>query len=176
VDHPELAVAMLYVREGHDVTSLRELPGRGRTADFLVCGTPLEVKSWLPIGLRAEPPQATSVANKLLQSRGQGSTAVLWGPSSGLNETTARAGYKLFCARAAERGLGKLRSVRIIGKGFDISLAPSLDVRRADRLGPLKPGPGQPRLPQVALRQPGPVRQRPTQLAQRATRPPRLVM
>ena len=127
--HSELAVALLLAEEGHDVRTVAELRGR-RNPDLLACGTPVEVKAFESLERRAgRVPTAKHVANKLLDARGQGALAVVWGLESGLTQAAARSGYRLFRERAAEQGLGLLRSARIVGKGFDLSFSLVEDLR-----------------------------------------------
>ncbi|HTW09184.1 MAG TPA: hypothetical protein VME46_16885 [Acidimicrobiales bacterium] len=127
--HEELAVARLYQAEGHGVRTLAERRG-ARTADLLVCGVPVEVKSFRSVAERGGvPPSAKSVANKLLDARGQGVVAVIWATNSGLRPETAHAGYEMFCQKAADDGLEKLRAVRMVGEGWDLSRNAVLDMR-----------------------------------------------
>jgi hypothetical protein len=122
VSHEELGAAEVLVAEGHHVRTVAERRGV-RTSDLIACGTSVEVKSFQALGERGgRPPGVRSVANKILDARGQGAVAVLWAGQSGLSETTARAGYGMFCQRALDEGLGRLRAVRVIGAGFDFSV------------------------------------------------------
>jgi hypothetical protein len=130
VGHAELAVAELLAKEGHHVRSLPEGRGPGRTADFLACGTLVEAKSFVTVAEReGRLPSAESVANKMLNARGQGAVAVIWAVGSGLSEAVARSGYLMFCQRAMSEGLGRLRSVRVVGEGFDVRFEPVADLR-----------------------------------------------
>jgi hypothetical protein len=132
VSHAELAVADLLVREGHRARSLPDGRGRGRTPDFLVCGVTVEAKSFESLSQRGgRPPSAASVANRIIDASGQGSVAVLAGGESGLSEATVRSGYLLFCQQATAIGLGRLRWVRAVGEGFDITFDPVADLRAA---------------------------------------------
>lgn len=129
--HEELAVAHALVAEGHHVRTVAERTG-ARSPDLFACGVAVEVKSFLSLDDRqGRAPSAKSVANKLLDARGQGDVAVVWGRGSGLTEATARAGYRFFCEKALEGGLGRLKAARIIGNGFDISFRPQAEIRLA---------------------------------------------
>ena len=137
--HSELAVGMLLAGEGHDVRTVSEEKGR-RTADMTACGIPVEVKAFDTFQQRrGRPPRAEHVANKLLDARGQGAIAVIWGRASGLTEAAARAGYDLFCSQCARSGLGRIRSVRLLGRGFDISFRPAAEAPRRT-VGPARAG------------------------------------
>ena len=119
LDHPEHAVAQLLVGEGHDVRSLREARGRGRTPDLLVCGRGVEVKSWDPLELRGgRPPAARSVVNKLLDGGGQAAAVVLFGQGSGITPATVRRGLTLY---AGHKHGSRVTSARVLGDGFDLS-------------------------------------------------------
>ncbi len=127
--HDELAAAQILVAEGHQVRTVAERQG-ARTADLDACGTSVEVKGFQALEQRGgRPPGTPSVANKILDARGQGAVVMVRAGESGLTRTTAQAGYALFCDRAAETGLGRLRAVRVLGKDFDISLGPVADVQ-----------------------------------------------
>lgn len=137
--HEELAVAKLLVAAGHRVRTVPESRG-ARSPDLMACGVGVEVKSFQSLALRGgRPPTAEGVANKLLDARGQGALAVIWGPTSGLAEATARSGFNLFCQKAAASGLGRLRDARIVGPDFDFSLSAVAAVRLAP--GATKPAP-----------------------------------
>jgi hypothetical protein len=132
---------MLLAGEGHDVRTVAEQEGR-RTADMTACGIPVEVKAFDTLQRRGgRPPRAEQVANKLLDARGQGAVAVIWGPASGLTEAAARAGYELFCRQCAGSGLGRIVSVRLLGRGFDISFRPAAAARRQEAAQASQPGP-----------------------------------
>jgi hypothetical protein len=160
--HDELAVAQVLVAEGHQVHTVAERKG-ARTPDLMACGTSVEVKAFQSLEQRGgRPPSARSVANKILDARGQGAIAVVRGGDSGLTRATAQAGYAVFCERALEKGLGQLRAVRVLGKDFDISLAAVADVRlarqarqgvRPDNPPRPSPGPGsgRPGRPQLSI-------------------------
>lgn len=132
VDHPEYAVAQLLVREGHHVRSLPERAGSGKTSDFVACGVMVEVKAFQSLSERhGRPPSAEGVVNKLVTASEQGAVGVVWAGASGLSAASARAGYVMYCLHAVGHGLGRLRSVRVVGEGFDISFDPVADVRAA---------------------------------------------
>jgi hypothetical protein len=122
LSHEELAVASLLAEEGHRVRALPERPGAGPVADLEVCGTPVEVKSFLPLPDRqGRVPTARSVCNKLLGARAQAPTAVLYGKGSGLSEDAARAGVAEFAGKGQ---LGRITGVRVVGDGFDLAWPP----------------------------------------------------
>jgi hypothetical protein len=126
-------VAKVLVAEGHNVRTLLERKG-ARTPDLVACGTSVEVKAFQSLQQRdGRPPRPEHVANKMLDARGQGAVAVIWAGTSGLSQATAQAGYGLFCERAREKGLGRIRAVRVIGEGFDMSFKPSVDLSMARR-------------------------------------------
>lgn len=115
---------------GHQVRTVAERTG-ARTADLTACYTSVEVKGFQTLEQRGgRPPGARSVANKILDARGQGAVVVLRAGDSGLTKQTAQAGYALFCERAAQTGLGRLRAVRVLAKDFDLSLGAVADVRQ----------------------------------------------
>jgi hypothetical protein len=119
LSHAEFAVAGQLASEGHQVHALADRPGRGRTADLLVCGSPVEVKSWLSREQRGgHPPGARSVANKLLQAEGQAATVVLEGRGSGLSPAAARAGVAMYAGLPHR---GNVAAVRVLGDGFDLA-------------------------------------------------------
>jgi hypothetical protein len=119
LSHPEFAVAGQLASEGHQVYALADRPGQGRTADLLVCGTPVEVKSWLSVEHRGgNAPGARSVANKLLQAEGQAATVVLEGRGSGLSSSAARAGVAMYAGLPHR---GHVAAVRVLGDGFDLA-------------------------------------------------------
>jgi hypothetical protein len=119
LSHEELFVASRLVAEGHAVSSSPEGRGRGRSADLDVCGTPVEIKSWLPLDARGgRSPDPRSVLNKLLDARGQASTVVLNAAGSGLTASAALGGLALYGSR--DDG-GQLASVRVVGDGFDMA-------------------------------------------------------
>lgn len=156
--HEELAVALQLASEGHDVRSLAARRGRGRTADLLVCGAPVEVKSWLSREERDRPPGSRSVVNKLIQAEGQAAVVILNGRGTGLSAPDVEAGMRVY-ARLPRRA--NVAAVRVLGDTFDLAWArqaalgrdrpsagddrPSL---RDDRLRPAerdrwrRPGPG----------------------------------
>jgi hypothetical protein len=119
LSHPEFAVASLLASEGHQVYALPERRGPGRTADLLVCGMPLEVKSWLTRQERGGiAPGSDSVLNKLRQAEGQAATVVLEGRGSGLRLDATRAAMAEY---AAARHRGHVTAVRVLGDGFDLA-------------------------------------------------------
>lgn len=121
LSHEELAVARLYVAEGHDVRSLAESRTGGRRADLSVCGAAVEVKSFLPAAERGGgAPSSFSVCNKLADAAGQAGVAVIYGVGSGLTEQAARRGMARYLADRREGP--KLEAARIVGDGFDLSL------------------------------------------------------
>ncbi len=135
LSHDELAVAQQLVLEGHDVHSLATRRSGGRTADLLVCGAPVEVKSWLGRDDRqGRVPGARSVVNKLLQAEGQAATVVLNGRGSGLSEAAARAGMAVYHG-GAHRGI--IAAVRVLGDSFDLAWTRSrvIQTQRAPGLG-----------------------------------------
>jgi hypothetical protein len=141
LSHEEFAVADQLASEGHQVRSLATRPGRGRTADLLVCGAPVEVKSWLSRQERGHPPGVRSVVNKLLQAEGQAATVVLNGRGSGLSSTAARAGMAVYAGLPHR---GNVATVRVLGDGFDLAWTRqrALERERAgDRL-PVRSAPG----------------------------------
>ena len=150
--HEELAAAHSLVADGHHVRTLAETR-QARRADLEACGVAVEVKSFLSLAERGgRPPRAASVANKLLDAAGQGSVAVLWARGSGLGEAEARAGYRLFQAKARARGLAPDLPARLVGDGFDIwpevvpTLRPAAAAGRAARAPGAGRPPGRPRL------------------------------
>jgi hypothetical protein len=145
--HQELAVARVLVSEGHDVRTVAERWG-ARTPDLVACGTSVEVKAFHGLADRnGRPPTTNAVANKLLDARGQGTVAVILATGSGLSAATAEAGYGRFRNLAAAQGLGKVRAVRILGDGFDVSFRARADLRLGRRSPGLAAGPSsQPQL------------------------------
>lgn len=141
LSHEELGVAELLAGDGHRVRSLVEFRRGGRRADLDVCGSPVEIKSFLPLGERHRPPSPQSVANKLLDGAGQADAVVLYGRGSGLTAATVRAGLGRL---VAEGRAGELSAVRAIGDGFDLAwvrrpvIAHQLPSGRP-RLGPVRP-------------------------------------
>jgi hypothetical protein len=133
LSHEELFVAQVLVREGHDVRSQGERRDGGRTADLLVCGTPLEVKSWLDREQRGGlAPRASSVVNKLLQAEGQAPAVVLNARGSGLTAAVAQAGMAEYAELRRPMGV---TGVRVLGDGFDLGWAQIPSVSRAAQLG-----------------------------------------
>jgi hypothetical protein len=124
-------VASLLRAEGHQVRALATRRGRGRTADLLVCGTPVEVKSW-DEG-RGLPPGPRSVVNKLKQAEGQATIVVLNGRGRGLSEAAARAGLDAYAGLARP---GRVAGVRVLGDGFEMGWTRPRTVRRDLTMGP----------------------------------------
>lgn len=105
--------------EGHHVCSLPELRRAGRQPDLEVCGIGVEIKSFDPLALRSgRPPSPRAVCNKLLDASGQAMSVVLSGYGSGLTEETVRRGLARLTYLRPD---AKLRRVRAMGDGFDIS-------------------------------------------------------
>lgn len=119
LSHEELRVARTFVAEGHTVKSIPERPGRGRSADLDVCGRPVEVKSWLSLADRqGVTPSRRSVLNKLISAEGQSGFVVLVANGSGLSPADAVSGLAQY---ASQRPWSSVRTVRLIGDGFDLS-------------------------------------------------------
>ena len=118
LSHEELAAAVLLSESGHDVRSLAESRRGGRRADLDVCGTTVEVKSFLPIAERGRPPSPQSVFNKLIDAAGQADAVFLYGRGSGLTAATVRSGLARL---AEERRASSLSAVRVVGDGFDLA-------------------------------------------------------
>jgi hypothetical protein len=136
--HEEFDVARQLASEGHEVRSLADRRGRGRTADLLVCGAPVEVKSWLSLEEREGiPPGARSVGNKLVQAEGQAALVILNGRGTGLSAKDAEAGMRIYSRRPHR---AHIAAVRVLGDTFDLGWArqPSLVRERRDR--PTSPG------------------------------------
>jgi hypothetical protein len=122
LSHEEYAVAVTLAREGHQVRSLPERRGGGRSPDLTACGTGVEVKSWLsPAERGGRVPGPRSVLNKLLDADGQAAAVVLFAGGSGLSPGAARQGLALYAARRRTSGLS---SVRVLGDGFDLAWVP----------------------------------------------------
>lgn len=142
LSHEELAVAEMLTAGGHRVRSLPESRRGGRRPDLEVCGTLVEIKSFLPIEERGRAPSPQSVFNKLVDAAGQAGTVVLWGRGSGLTEATVRSGL----ARLAADGRAATpTAVRAVGDGFDLSWVrrPPLSHRLAAGVPHARPrGPG----------------------------------
>jgi hypothetical protein len=131
LSHAEFAVASQLASEGHQVRALAERRGGGRTADLLMCGTPVEVKSWLSSPERgAIAPGVRSVVNKLLQAEGQAATVVLNSRGSGLSPAVARAGMEAYAGLPHGANVA---AVRVLGDGFDLAWT---RVRVRQRQGP----------------------------------------
>ncbi|HXR67763.1 MAG TPA: hypothetical protein VN712_03930 [Dermatophilaceae bacterium] len=119
LSHEEFRVARALAAEGHDVRSVAERRGGGRTADLEVCGTPVEVKSWLALHeRRGVVPGPRSVVNKLISAEGQSPVVVLAAQGSGLSAAAASAGVAHYAGLRPESGIS---TVRVMGDGFDLS-------------------------------------------------------
>jgi hypothetical protein len=120
LDHPELAAAKLLVSEGHTVRTLAAKRGSGPTADFDVCGTPVEVKTLVPQAERpgGRPANDRSVFNRLVSGVDQAPVTLVMAQGSGLRPADAAAGLSRFSARAQQ---GRTRAVRCVGDGWDLS-------------------------------------------------------
>jgi hypothetical protein len=150
LSHEELFVAQVLASEGHDVTALGERRHGGSTADLLVCGRPLEVKSWLSQEERGgSSPRRSSVVNKLLHAEAQAPAVVLNARGSGLTAAVAVAGMADY---ARLRRPTAVSGVRVLGDGFDLGWTqhasvwrrPELGVRPVDDRGRWRPsGPNQ---------------------------------
>jgi hypothetical protein len=133
LSHEELFVAQVLASEGHDVTALGERRDGGSTADLLVCGRPLEVKSWLSQDQRGgSPPRRSSVVNKLLHAEAQAPAVVLNARGSGLTAAVAAAGMADY---ARLRRPTAVSGVRVLGDGFDLGWAQHASVWRRPELG-----------------------------------------
>jgi hypothetical protein len=130
--HEEFDVARQLVGEGHEVRSLAERRGRGRTPDLLVCGSPVEVKSWLSLEERdGIPPGARSVGNKLIQAEGQAAVVIINGRGTGLSAKDAEAGMRIYSRRPHR---AHIAAVRVLGDTFDLGWARQSSLAR-DRPG-----------------------------------------
>jgi hypothetical protein len=135
LSHDEYEVARQLAGEGHDVRSLPTSRGQGPTADLLVCGAPVEVKSWLSRVERGGcAPGAKSVVNKLRQAERQAARIVLNGYGSGLSEGAARTGLAVYAGLPHQ---GRVVTVRVLGDGFDLGWTPGRLIQhgRAVRMG-----------------------------------------
>jgi hypothetical protein len=134
LSHEELLVARTLASEGHTVRSVAESHGGGRTPDLEVCGVPVEVKSWLRLDDRdGVAPGPRSVANKLTAAEGQSATVVLSAAGSGLSPSDATAGLARY---AALRLASSIRSVRVMGDGYDLSWERDRAVQLSQRARP----------------------------------------
>jgi hypothetical protein len=134
--HEEYDVAQQLASEGHEVRSLVERRRGRRTADLLVCGTPVEVKSWLSQQERGGvAPSTESVVNKLRQAEGQAVSVVLNGRGTGLTAASARAGMALYTGLRPRAQLG---AVRVLGDGFDLAWDRQPSIRRDRRVEPAR--------------------------------------
>lgn len=135
LSHEEFRVARALAAEGHTVKSVPERRGGGRTADLEVCGSPVEVKSWLALpDRRGVAPGPRSVVNKLVSAEGQGAAVVLSASGTGLSASDASAGVARYAALRPRSGIS---SVRVMGDGFDLSWrrSPALELRRTPDRG-----------------------------------------
>jgi hypothetical protein len=101
------------------VVSVAESHRGGRRPDLSVCGTGVEVKSFVPIADRRRDPTPQSVFNKLASAAGQAAHVVLVGHGSGLSAATVRRGLALYAA--AGPTVRQLSSVRVLGDGYDLA-------------------------------------------------------
>ncbi len=113
-------MALQLASEGHDDRSLAARRGRGRIPDLLVCGAPVEVKSWLGREQRGRPPGARSVVNKLIQAEGQAAVVILNGRGTGLGASDVEAGMRIY-SRLPRRA--HVAPVRVLGDTFDLAWA-----------------------------------------------------
>jgi hypothetical protein len=104
-----------------------------------VCGTLVEVKSWLPLGERDRVPDARSVYNKLMSASRQADVVVLNGNGSGIEPEEARRGMLRFAQKEASLRLNK---VRVLGADFDLTWERGPAISRQPRAG----GPPDPEL------------------------------
>jgi hypothetical protein len=142
LSHEEFAVASQLASEGHLVRAVSDRPGQTRVADLDVCGTPVEVKSWLSLSEReGHVPTSRSVFNKLVDASGQASACVLYAGASGLTFVAARDGVARF---AGQDHRGRLHHVRVLGDGFDVAWTRSAEIGHA-RI-PRQPQPAKPRM------------------------------
>lgn len=130
VSWPELEMGRLLAAEGHQVRAVADGRGQGKIADFDVCGVATEVKT-----LRRGATSST-LANALRRGRDQGEIVIVNASASGLARDWADRGVREF---AAERRLGKISAVRVIGAGFELSY------NRADLIRAFSPRQVQPR-------------------------------
>jgi hypothetical protein len=124
VSWAELEVGRLLAAEGHHVRAIPDARGWGKIADFDVCGVATEVKTLSP---RAT---SSTLANALRRGREQGEIVIVNASASGLARHWADRGVREF---ASERRLGKIRGVRVIGAGFELSYS------RADLVRTVQP-------------------------------------
>jgi hypothetical protein len=143
LSHEEYAVATLLASEGHTVRSLADGRGAGPVADLEVCGSGVEVKSWQSLAERGgRPPSSRSVLNKLLKASDQAPRVVLYAKGSGLLAAEARRGVDMYSAGMGRSPGSRLRAVRVVGDGFDLSWARRPDLRLAPERDPARPRPG----------------------------------
>lgn len=127
LSHEELSVAEAFRGDGHDVSSVAESRKGGRVPDLLVCGEPVEVKSFCAAADRQRAPSPQGVFNKLVDGAGQAPHVVLVGSGSGLSVETVRRGLSMYEAAYANPPTGRplpvLASVRAMGDGYDLAWA-----------------------------------------------------
>ena len=112
VSWPELEVGQLLAAEGHRVRAIPDGRGRGKLADFDVCGVTTEVKT---LSSRAT---SHTLANAVRRGREQGEIVIVNASASGLTRHSADRGLREF---AAEGRFGTIERVRVIGAGFELS-------------------------------------------------------
>lgn len=144
LSHEELAVARLLAGDGHQVRAVAESGRGGRRPDLEVCGSPVEVKSFVARADRSRPPGGRSVYNKLVDGAGQAPAVVLFGGGSGLTPGAVRSGLAQL---AASGRAPDLSCVRVVGDGFDLAWVrpaePGLRPGRGHQPGPdVPPVPG----------------------------------
>jgi len=121
ISSEEMAVAGILVREGRTVRVLAE--GAKRTADFLVDGLPVELKT---VSRLTSKDLAGALGRRILEGAGQAPNIIIDARrQAGL--TAALAGEAIRRAYLADKQLMRLQTIRILGDGFDI-LIPRLDV------------------------------------------------
>ena len=129
LSHEELSVAQTFTGAGHDVESVAESRRGGRRPDLLVCGEPVEVKSFCAAAERQRAPSPQGVFNKLVDGAGQAPHVVLVGRGSGLSVETVRRGLSLYESARLDpppgRTIPALSSVRAMGDGYDMAWARS---------------------------------------------------
>lgn len=119
VSTEELAVAGILTREGRTVRVLAE--GAKRTADFLVDGLPTELKT---VSSLTSKDLAGALARRILEGAGQAPHIIIDGRrQAGLTAALAREAIRR--AYTADK-LSRLLTVRILGDGFDITIARSM--------------------------------------------------
>lgn len=147
LSHEELAIAQRLVADGHQVRSRSDFSPSGRTPDLDVCHTTVEVKTLLPRELRPQgrPASWRSVANKLADACGQGPHVVIWARGSGLDEAAARRGLTQAAVHSPD-----LRTVEIVGDGFELHVRAVRQLGLDSRLGAGAGSPIRVRMPRAA--------------------------